>query len=237
MAQRPRPADAPSRTGLEHFADLVRSTVPPVHPAGLPFVGGALAAAVLGRRIPGVRTTGLLAAAATGAFFRHPNRVPPLRPGLVVAPADGEVALIDEAAPPPELGLDNTPRLRVAVFLSIFDVHVQRMPVTGRVERVEHRPGAFLSADRPEASDANERTSMVVRGDDGVELVVCQIAGLIARRIVCEVQPGDRLAIGETYGLIRFGSRVDTYLPTDAKLQVALGQRTIGAETVLAELP
>lgn len=236
MAQRPRPADAPSRTGLEHFTDLVRNTVPPIHPAGLPFVGGALAAAVLGRRIPGVRTTGLLAAGATGAFFRHPRRVPPLRPGLVVAPADGEVALIDEAAPPAELGLGDAPRLRVAVFLSIFDVHVQRMPVTARVERVEHRPGAFLSADRVEASDANERTSMLLRTDDDVELVVCQIAGLIARRIVCRAQPGDRLPIGETYGLIRFGSRVDTYLPTDATLRVALGQRTVGAETVLAEL-
>lgn len=237
MAQRPRPADAPNRNGLEHFFDLARSTVPPIDRAGLPFVGAAVAAAVLGRRIPGVRTTGLLAAAATGAFFRHPSRVPPLRPGLIVAPADGEVALIDQSAPPPELGLGDTPRTRVAVFLSIFDVHVQRMPITARVERVEHRPGAFLSADRPEASDGNERTSMLLRTDDGVELVVSQIAGLVARRIVCHAQPGDRLPIGETYGLIRFGSRVDTYLPPDAQLLVTLGQRTVGAETVLAQLP
>lgn len=237
MARRPKPPGTQPDTSVAHVVELVRNTVPPMHPAGLPFVLGPLALAVLGRRSTLVRRAGLLGAGACAAFFRNPNRVPPNRPGVVVAPADGEVALVDTAAPPPELDMGTGPLPRVSIFLSVLDVHTQRSPVGGEVLKVVHRKGRFLSADLPEASEANERNSMLLRTASGAEVAVVQIAGLIARRIVCEAKIGDRLPIGDTYGLIRFGSRVDTYFPAGTKLLVERGQRTIGAETVLAELP
>ncbi|MFD9546886.1 phosphatidylserine decarboxylase [Nocardia salmonicida] len=236
MARRPTPPGTPDTTGVGHVVDLVRAAVPPLHPAGLPFVAVPLAVAVVGGRNKWVRRAGLTAAAACAAFFRHPHRVPPNRPGIVVAPADGEVALVDTAVPPVELGLGDKPLPRVSIFLSVLDVHVQRVPVSGTVREVLHQPGKFLSADLPEASDANERNSVVIDTADGKQVVVVQIAGLLARRIVCDARVGDLLTIGDTYGLIRFGSRVDTYFPVGTELLVAPGQRTIGAETVLAVL-
>ncbi|MFC8382608.1 phosphatidylserine decarboxylase [Nocardia sp. NPDC057272] len=236
MARRPTPPGTPDTTGVGHVVDLVRAAVPPLHPAGLPFVAVPLAVAVIGGRNKWVRRAGLASAAACAAFFRHPHRVPPNRPGIVVAPADGEVALVDTAVPPVELGLGDQPLPRVSIFLSVLDVHVQRVPVSGTVREVLHQPGKFLSADLPEASDANERNSMVIDTADGKQVVVVQIAGLLARRIVCDARVGDLLTIGDTYGLIRFGSRVDTYFPVGTELLVAPGQRTIGAETVLAVL-
>ncbi|WP_415794316.1 phosphatidylserine decarboxylase, partial [Mycolicibacterium frederiksbergense] len=162
---------------------------------------------------------------------------PPSRPGVVVAPADGLVTLLDTAVPPAELGLGDTPMKRISIFLSVFDAHVQRAPVAGEVIAVQHRPGKFLSADKDTASADNERNSMWLRTPEGVDIVAVQIAGLIARRIVCSAHTGDKLALGETYGLIRFGSRLDTYFPADARVLVESGQRAIGGETVLAELP
>ncbi|WP_306365188.1 phosphatidylserine decarboxylase [Nocardia sp. CC227C] len=236
MARRPTPPGTPERTGLAHVADLVRAAIPPLHPAGLPFVAAPLAVAALGYRKKWVRRTGLAAAAACATFFRHPHRVPPNRAGVVVAPADGEVALVDTAVPPAELGLGDAPLPRVSIFLSVLDVHVQRVPVSGVVTEIAYQKGEFRSADLPEASDANERNSMVLETENGQRLVVVQIAGLLARRIVCEARAGDKLNIGDTYGLIRFGSRVDTYFPAGTRPLVTPGQRTIGAETVLAEL-
>ncbi|MFI9506679.1 phosphatidylserine decarboxylase [Nocardia sp. NPDC052566] len=236
MARRPTPPGTPERTGIGHVADLVRNAIPPLHPAGLPFVAAPLAIAVVGGKRKWVRRTGLFAAAACATFFRHPHRVPPNRPGVVVAPADGEVALVDTAAPPAELGLGDKPLPRVSIFLSVLDVHVQRTPVSGVVRQVLHQAGQFRSADLPEASSVNERNSMVLETEAGQQIVVVQIAGLLARRIVCDARPNDKLTIGETYGLIRFGSRVDTYFPAGTTLLVQPGQRTIGAETVLAEL-
>ncbi|MGF0317666.1 phosphatidylserine decarboxylase [Nocardia fluminea] len=236
MARRPTPPGTPDTTGVGHVVDLVRAAVPPLHPAGLPFVAVPLAVAVIGGRNKWVRRAGLASAAACAAFFRHPHRVPPNRAGIVVAPADGEVALVDTAVPPVELGLGDQPLPRVSIFLSVLDVHVQRVPVSGTVREVLHQPGKFLSADLPEASDANERNSMVIDTAAGLQVVVVQIAGLLARRIVCDARAGDLLTIGDTYGLIRFGSRVDTYFPVGTELLVAPGQRTIGAETVLAVL-
>jgi phosphatidylserine decarboxylase len=163
--------------------------------------------------------------------------VPPTREGLALAAADGLVSLIEEATPPPELGLPAQPRTRISIFLSVFDVHVQRAPATGVVERVAYRPGKFLSADLDKASDDNERNSVLLRTVDGRELVVVQIAGLVARRIVCQIVEGDKIEAGSTYGLIRFGSRVDLYLPPGSRVLVDKGQRTIGGETPLAELP
>lgn len=231
VARRPGSSQGPA-----HLIELVRDTVPPIHPGGRPFIGAGLALAAVGHRHRWLRRTGLLAAGACAGFFRHPKRVPPTRPGAVVAPADGTVCVIDTAVPPAELSMGDTPRPRISIFLSILDVHVQRAPVSGEVVAVQHRPGSFLSADLPEASEANERTSVRIRMDNGNEVVAVQIAGLVARRIVCDAHVGDRLTIGETYGLIRFGSRLDTYLPPGAQPIVNLGQRTLGGETVLAEL-
>ena len=205
--------------------------------AGLPFVAGGLGLAAAGRRHPWLRTTGLAAAGACALFFRHPPRVPPTRPGVVVAPADGRIVLIDRAAPPGELGLPDTPMTRISIFMSLFDAHVQRVPVAGEVIAVAHRPGQFGSADRQRASIENERNSMWIRTPGGVDIAVVQIAGLLARRIVCHAKAGDKLTLGDTYGLIRFGSRLDTYLPNGAGILVEPEQRAIAGETVLAELP
>ncbi|MCV7320448.1 phosphatidylserine decarboxylase [Mycolicibacterium confluentis] len=236
VARRPRTSES-SSLDPAHIARLIRSQVPPMHPAGLPFVGASLAVAALGRRRRWVWTTGLAAAAANAAFFRHPSRVPPTRPGVVVAPADGTVCLIENASPPPELGLPDEPRLRVSIFLSVLDAHVQRAPVGGEVVSAIHRPGLFGTADLPAASADNERNSVLIRTPDGVDVIVVQIAGLVARRIVCDVKAGDKLDIGTTYGLIRYGSRLDTYLPEGSTLLVSMGQRTLAGETVIAELP
>lgn len=230
----------PAKTGnpVAHAAQLVRETLPPMHPAGRPFVAGGVAATLLLRRLwKPLGTVAGLTTLATAAFFREPRRVPPAREGLALAAADGLVSLIEEAVPPPELGLPAEPRTRISVFLSVFDVHVQRAPASGSVERVAYRPGKFLSADLDKASEDNERNSVLLRTVDGHELVVVQIAGLVARRIVCQIAEGDKLSAGQTYGLIRFGSRVDLYLPPGSRVLVSKGQRTIGGETPLAELP
>ncbi|WP_116044046.1 phosphatidylserine decarboxylase [Amycolatopsis palatopharyngis] len=230
--------DAPAGNSLTHALQLARAAVPPMHPAGRPFVLGGLAATLVlrkfSKRLGGVAALGT---AATALFFREPKRVPPPGTGLAVAAADGVVSLIEEASPPPELGLPATPRMRISVFLSVFDVHVQRLPATGTVQRVAYRPGKFLSADLDKASDDNERNSVLLRTEDGHDLVVVQIAGLVARRIVCEIAEGEQVRAGDTYGLIRFGSRVDLYLPEGSRVMVSKGQRTIGGETPLAALP
>lgn len=207
-----------------------------MHPAGAPFVAGGLGLALLGHKQSLLRGAGLLAAGASAGFFRHPHRVPPTRPGVVVAPADGMVCLVDVAAPPPELDLPDTPLPRVSIFMSVFDAHVQRAPVGGEVLEVLHRAGRFASADRTEASEDNERNSVRIRTADGAEVIAVQIAGLVARRIICDTRPGNHLAIGDTYGLIRFGSRLDTYLPVGTQPLVGVGQRMVAGETVLAEL-
>jgi phosphatidylserine decarboxylase len=232
MARRPD-----LKSGPERLAALVRTTIPPMHSAGLPFVGASLALAALGRKRPWLRRAGLASAAANAAFFRHPPRVPPTRPGLIVAPADGLICLIEEALPPAELGLPATPVPRISIFLSIFDAHVQRAPISGEVVSVVHRPGAFGSAELEAASEDNERNSVLIRTAEGAEVIAVQIAGLVARRIVCEAKVGDKLTIGDTYGLIRYGSRLDTYLPAGSSILVSTGQRALAGETVLAELP
>jgi phosphatidylserine decarboxylase len=209
-----------------------------MHPGGRPLVAGVGALALLTRALTGRGTLlGLAATAGVAAFFREPARVAPDRPGVLIAPADGTVATVGPATPPAELGLLGSPLPRVSVFLSVLDVHVQRIPCDGRVERVVYRAGKFWSADLDKASEDNERNSILLRATEGYQVAVVQIAGLLARRIVCEVREGAEVAAGETYGLIRFGSRVDTYLPAGARVLVAPGQRTIGGETVLAELP
>ncbi|MGZ8178411.1 phosphatidylserine decarboxylase [Williamsia sp. SKLECPSW1] len=250
MARRPKPATSAvpgaavgergrltrHTQGLSHVVELVSHTLPPIHRAGLPFIAAPAAVAIAGRRTRWIRTPAITASLACAAFFRHPDRVPPTAAGSVVAPADGEITLVDSAVPPPELGLGVEPLPRVSTFLSILDVHVQRSPVAGQVVSVTHTPGRFLSADLPAASAENERTCMHIHTDGGADVGVVQIAGLIARRIVTDRRAGDRVELGETYGLIRFGSRVDVYLPVGTEPVVLPGQRAVGAETVLARL-
>jgi phosphatidylserine decarboxylase len=228
----------PNKNPLAHLVALARDTIPPMHPAGKPFVIVAAVATLLLRRL--WRPAGALGAVLTAWcawFFREPARATPTREGLAVAPADGTVSHVEAAVPPPELNLGDEPMTRISAFLTIFDVHVQRAPIDGEVGTLVYRPGKFLSADLDKASEENERNSMVIRGEDGTRVAVVQIAGLVARRIVCEVAEGDLVRVGNTYGLIRFGSRVDLYVPAGSRILVEPGQRTIGGETALAELP
>jgi len=171
------------------------------------------------------------------AFFRDPIRTTPQDPALVVAPADGLITMITQVPAPPELaGQMSGTFTRVSIFMSVFDVHINRSPIAGRIARVAYVPGKFLNADLDKASEDNERQHFLVTRDDGVSIGFTQIAGLVARRIMAFVKEGDSVAAGERIGLIRFGSRVDVYLPEGTSPQVLLGQRTIAGETVLATL-
>ncbi len=169
-------------------------------------------------------------------FFRDPDRITPTRPGLIVSPADGVVSQIGPAVPPAELGLGPAPMTRVSVFMNVFDCHVNRAPVGGTVTRIVYRQGKFLNASLDKASDDNERNALAIRLDDGRMLAVVQIAGLVARRILCDAVEGERLETGQRFGMIRFGSRLDTYLPEGVAPLVAEGQTTLAGETVLADL-
>ena len=171
------------------------------------------------------------------AFFRDPVRTTPQDPSLIVAPADGLITMIVRVAAPPELaGQMSGTFTRVSIFMSVFDVHINRAPIAGRIAKVAYVPGKFLNADLDKASEDNERQHFLVTRDDGVSIGFTQIAGLVARRIMAFVKEGDTVAAGERIGLIRFGSRVDVYLPEGTSPQVLLGQRTIAGETVLATL-
>jgi len=169
-------------------------------------------------------------------FFRDPSRGVPQQDDLLIAPADGLVQMIVDAVPPAELGLGERALTRVSIFLSVFDVHINRAPCTGTVEVVAYRPGKFLNAAADKASDENERSAIALRRADGTLVGCVQIAGWVARRIVTYAKPGQQIAAGERFGHIRFGSRTDLYLPPGARLLVAAGQRMIGGETVMAEL-
>ena len=168
-------------------------------------------------------------------FFRDPWRVTPLREGLVVAPADGRVVAVGHAPPPAELEMGDAPMLRIAIFLNVLDVHVNRMPMSGRIAKRVYRPGKFLNASLDKASEDNERMAIRLSTKEGADIAVVQIAGLIARRIVCEVDAGQDVAAGQRFGLIRFGSRTDLYLPPDWAPFAIVGQRAVGGETVLAD--
>ena len=169
-------------------------------------------------------------------FFRDPERVTPQGERLVISPADGVVQMIADAAPPPELEMGDAPMRRVSVFMNIFNCHVNRAPVAGAVSRAAYRPGDFINASFDKASERNERRSLCIETQDGVNIAVVQIAGLVARRILCWADEGDMLKAGERFGMIRFGSRLDVYLPPGTRVLVANGQQTIAGETVVAEL-
>ena len=215
----------------------LRHVFPPPHPAGRPFVAGCLALILLGV-VAGdwLSLLGLCLGLFCLYFFRDPERVPPARPGAIVAPADGRVVSVSPALPPADLGLGPRPVWRVSIFLSVLNVHVNRVPAAGTVTRIAYRHGAFLNASLDKASEANERNAIALRLPDGRDLAVVQIAGLIARRIVCDVHEGDSVTAGERLGIIRFGSRTDLYLPGGVLPQVSVGQTMVGGETVIADL-
>lgn len=216
---------------------MISSVLVPIAREGRPFVAiGVVLALVLIWLGPWTGAAGIALAGWVAYFFRDPPRTVPTREGLVVSPADGIVSMITEALPPPELNLGTEPLTRVSVFLNVFDVHINRSPVAGTVERVAYHPGKFLNASLDKASTDNERNGFAIRLADGRMIGVVQIAGLIARRIVCHARDGQHLKTGERFGLIRFGSRTDLFLPKGVAPLVAVGQRMIGGETVMADL-
>ena len=215
----------------------IRAQLVPIHREGYPFIGGfALASLVLFLFWSPLGWLGTLATLWCAYFFRDPPRVTPLADGLVVAPADGRVSQVTSAVPPAELGLGPGTLARVSIFMSVFDCHVNRSPIGGHVERMVYKAGKFLNADLDKASEENERQHLVVEGKDGRLIGFTQIAGLVARRIVAFVKEGDMVAPGQRIGLIRFGSRVDVFLPADTACQVILGQRTIAGETIIGRI-
>jgi phosphatidylserine decarboxylase len=217
--------------------NMLGTFLKPMHPEGYRFVGAFAAISVILFLI--WEPLGWLGVGLTVwcyYFFRDPRRVVPIGDNLVISPADGVVSLIQPAVPPAELGMGDQPMTRVSVFMNVFNCHVNRMPAGGRITHVAYRPGKFLNASLDKASTDNERNGLAIELPDGRRIGVVQIAGLVARRIVCFVQPGLQLDRGERFGLIRFGSRVDVYLPDGVAPLVALGQTMVAGETVLADL-
>jgi phosphatidylserine decarboxylase len=216
---------------------LLEQVFVPIHRAGWPFIGIFFVGSVaLGFLWDPLFWIGLVATLWCVYFFRDPPRVTPLRPGLVVSPGDGRIQLIGEAVPPPEMELGEAPLTRVSIFLNIFDVHVNRIPLDGRVVNLQYCRGTFVNASLDKASEDNERQQVCLETPDGRRLGLVQIAGLVARRIVCDLNEGQEVRAGERFGLIRFGSRVDLYLPKGVAPLVDVGQRAVGGETVLADL-
>ena len=244
-----------SQSTRHSLVETIMDNMAPVHSDGYKFlIPAALLAVFLWFMLPFslLAYLALLLAVYIAYFFRDPPRVTPLREGLVISPADGRISSIERIMPPAELGLGSDERLRISIFLSVFDVHINRAPVAGRIIRSIYVPGAFMNAALDKASEENERRSIVisVKGHvvggttgavegtpgAGAEIAVVQIAGLIARRIVTFVKEGENVGTGERFGLIRFGSRVDVFLPPNQGCLVAVGQRAVGGETVLADM-
>jgi phosphatidylserine decarboxylase len=216
--------------------DSVKKLFVPIHKEGYPFIAiAAVSSLILGHLWSPFGWVGLIITIWICYFFRDPPRTTPQRDGLVISPADGRVSMIVQAAPPPEVGLPADPMTRISVFMNVFDCHVNRSPMSGTVSKIAYTPGLFLNAELDKASDDNERNALVIETPHG-KIVVVQIAGLIARRIVPFIKEGAALAAGERFGLIRFGSRVDVYVPTSVKPLVSEGQTAIAGETVLADI-
>ncbi len=216
----------------------ITSVLVPVHPEGRKFVAAfAGVTLLLFLFLPDfLGWIGVVLTLWCAYFFRDPERTTPVREGLVIAPADGRVSDIREMTPPPELDLDDTPRMRVSIFMNVFDVHVNRAPVDGRIAGLTYIPGKFLNAELDKASTDNERQAFTLEMEDGTRIGVVQIAGLVARRIVRFVERDDHLLAGQRFGLIRFGSRLDVWLPPGVRPAVLVGQRTYAGETVLADM-
>jgi phosphatidylserine decarboxylase len=218
-------------------SDIMSAVVKPVHREGYPFIAAFVAATVILFWLwTPLGWLGVVLTIWCYYFFRDPARVTPQREGLLVTPADGVISLIEPAVPPAELEMGDQPLTRVSVFMNVFDCHVNRLPIAGTVRKVAYRPGKFLNASLDKASEDNERNALAVTLEDGREIAVVQIAGLVARRIVCDVKGGEQLETGERFGMIRFGSRVDVYLPAGVEPMVAVGQTMTSGETVIADL-
>lgn len=229
------PGDAPGKFVLMSLIDSVRRQITPVHPEGYMFIAiFAVVTLIAGWLFEPLGWIGFILTCWCIYFFRDPVRHTPIDGEIVVSPADGIVSSIGFFRPPPELGLGAEPMQRISVFMSVFDCHVNRMPVAGRVAKIAYKPGKFINADLDKASEDNERNGLVIDSDRG-RFGVVQIAGLIARRIVCFTRNGEQLAAGERFGLIRFGSRVDVYMPRGARPLVSLGTKTVAGETILAD--
>jgi phosphatidylserine decarboxylase len=218
------------------IAASIRSQLVPIHREGYPFIGiFALASLILFWLWPPLGWIGTALTVWCTLFFRDPVRVTPAREGLLIAPADGRISQVTLAPPPPELGLGDIPLPRISIFMSVFDCHINRSPMAGRIERIAYRAGAFLNADLDKASEDNERNSFLIEAPSA-RIAVVQIAGLVARRIVSFTTEGEAVAAGQRLGMIRFGSRVDVYLPPGGTFLVAQGQRAVAGETVIADL-
>ena len=217
----------------------VKWRFPSVHPEGRKFalISAFLTLAIYSLISPFLGWLMVLVTIWVATFFRDPIRTTPTDPKLIVAPADGLVTMITRVPPPPELAGDLSGEFtRVSIFMSVFDVHINRSPIAGTIRRIAYIPGKFLNADLDKASEDNERQHFLVEREDGVKIAFTQIAGLVARRIMAFVAEGDRVAAGERIGLIRFGSRVDVFLPAGTGSQILLGQRAIAGETILGEI-
>ena len=219
------------------IAKSIRAQLVPISPEGYPFIGAfALASLVLFWLWTPLGWIGSVLTLWCVLFFRDPPRVTPVRDGIIVAPADGRISMVTSAAPPHELGLGDKLLPRVSIFMSVFDCHINRSPAAGRIEKIVYQPGKFFNADLDKASIHNERNSLIIATTAGPRIAVTQIAGLVARRIVCFVKEGQPVGVGERFGMIRFGSRLDVYLPEGAAPLVAVGQTALAGETVLADL-
>lgn len=217
------------------LSDTIRNTFVPIHREGYPFIAVFfIVSLILGWLWEPLFWIGLVLTIWCIYFYRDPERVTPIDDDLVISPADGKISFVGLAIPPAELDLGSEPRMRVSVFMNVFSVHINRTPVRGQIEKIVHRPGKFLNAELDKASTDNERNSLLIDSAHG-KIGVVQIAGLVARRIVCWSKEGDQMSVGERFGLIRFGSRVDVYLPETASIRVAVGQTAVAGETILAE--
>ncbi|KZL17804.1 Phosphatidylserine decarboxylase proenzyme [Pseudovibrio axinellae] len=218
------------------LADSISKTLVPIHKEGYPFIAiAAVLTIVLGWIWSPLFWIGLILTGWVCYFFRDPPRVTPVVEGLVVSPADGTVCLMGSAVPPRELDLGDQPLMRICIFMNVFNCHVNRAPIAGRIVRVAYKAGKFVNAELDKASEHNERNGLIIENDNA-RIGVVQIAGLVARRIVCFVKEGENISAGDRFGLIRFGSRLDVYLPQGTKPKVALGQTMIAGESVLANL-
>ena len=219
-----------------HILTSIRNVLTPIHRAGYPFIAAFFGVSVvLGFLWQPLFWIGLILTAWVAYFFRDPARVTPIDDDLVVSPADGTVCQVGQAVPPAAMELGTDPMMRICIFMNVFNCHVNRAPIGGRITRVAYRAGAFLNAESDKASEENERNGLVIESGES-RIGVVQIAGLVARRIVCFVREGENIGAGERFGLIRFGSRLDVYLPEEASVRVAVGQTMIAGETVIADL-
>ncbi|MTI16722.1 phosphatidylserine decarboxylase [Rhodobacteraceae bacterium RKSG542] len=218
------------------LADTISKTLVPIHKEGYPFIViAATLTIILGWFWDPLFWIGLFITLWVCYFFRDPPRVTPVKDGLVVSPADGTVCLIGPAVPPKELDMGEEPLMRVCVFMNVFNCHVNRSPIAGKVTRIAYKAGKFLNAELDKASEDNERNGLIIENENH-RIGVVQIAGLVARRIVCFVKEGETISAGDRFGLIRFGSRLDVYMPAGTKPQVAIGQTMVAGESIIADL-